>query len=190
MKILLLLSSLLLTLATPALRDRKDTPPASRPRRPLPSTEVAALPKLGRCSGDASCTACSSCEYCGHCAGGGGTCGVCAPVAAVRRVYRVVRPHYRATGTRGGTHAPSSSRTPPVVASLAAGLSYYVAAETLNLRAEPTADAEVVRVLTRNDIVTVLALPDAKWAQVRVTTDVGDIEGYVVGAYLSETEGK
>ena len=71
---------------------------------------------------------------------------------------------------------------------LAAGLAYYVAAETLNLRAEPSADAEVVRVLTRNDIVTVLELTDATWAQVRVTTDEGDVQGYVARAYLSEAE--
>lgn len=71
---------------------------------------------------------------------------------------------------------------------LAEGLAYYIAAETLNLRAEPSADAEIIWVLTRNDIVTVLELTDEKWAQVRVTTDEGDIEGYVARAYLSEEE--
>jgi uncharacterized protein YgiM (DUF1202 family) len=76
----------------------------------------------------------------------------------------------------------------PAATQFEAGLAYYVAAETLNLRAEPSADAEVVRVLTRNDIVTVLELTDAKWAQVRVVTDEGDVVGYVVRAYLSGTE--
>jgi hypothetical protein len=189
MKLLVLLFSLLLML--PGARGGRDNRPTSRPRRPIPyASAVTTLPKLGRCSGDASCTACSSCEYCGHCAGGGGTCGVCSSSAApVRRVSRTVRPSYRVSSSRGGgrvTGGGNSIKQAPT--QLAEGLAYYVAAETLNLRAEPSADAEIVRVLTRNDIVTVLELTDAKWTQIRVTTDEGDIEGYVARAYLSEQE--
>ena len=190
MKLLVLLFSLLLTL--PGSHGGKDAWPTGRPRRPAPyASAVAALPKLGRCSGDAYCRSCSSCEYCGHCAGGGGTCGVCAPsVAPVRRVSRAVRSSYRVSGghSGGGRSAGGSSNTRPALVQLAEGLAYYVAAETLNLRAEPSADAEVVRVLTRNDIVTVLELTDATWAQVRVMTDEGDVQGYVARAYLSEAE--
>lgn len=109
----------------------------------------------------------------------------------MRRVSRVARPSYRVlSGMRGGggRTAKSSASKRPAAVQFEAGLAYYVAAETLNLRAEPSADAEVVRVLTRNDIVTVLELTDGKWAQVRVVTDEGDVVGYVVRAYLSETE--
>ncbi|RZJ94657.1 MAG: hypothetical protein EOO60_02565 [Hymenobacter sp.] len=107
--------------------------------------------------------------------------------APVRRVSRTVRPSYRVSSSRGGgriTGGDNSLKQAPT--QLAEGLAYYVAAETLHLRAELSADAEVVRVLMRNDIVTVLELTDAKRAQVRVTTDEGDIEGYVARAYLSE----
>ena len=63
---------------------------------------------------------------------------------------------------------------------------YYIAASTLNLRAEPSADAEVVRVLSRNDQVTVQELTTEKWAKVSVATEEGEVEGYVSRAYLSE----
>lgn len=192
MKVLLLLFSFLFTLAY-APSDGGGKASHSKRRASLPKLP-APLSHLGRCSGDAYCTACSSCEYCGHCAGGGGTCGVCASYSTpVRRISRAARPSYRvSSGSRGGggRTASSSASQRPIAAQLEAGLAYYVAAETLNLRAAPSADAEVVRVLTRNDIVTVLELMDAKWAQVRVVTDEGDVEGYVVRTYLSEAESK
>jgi hypothetical protein len=193
MKVLLLLFSLLLPLAH-APADGGGKASHSKRRATLPKLP-APLSYLGRCSGDAYCTACSSCEYCGHCAGGGGTCGVCASYSApVRRVSRTVRPSYRVSsgsrGSGGRTAKSSGASQRPTTTQLDTGLAYYVAAETLNLRAEPSADAEVVRVLTRNDIVTVLELTDAKWAQVRVVTDEGDVVGYVVRAYLSEQESR
>lgn len=191
MKVLLLLFSFLFTLAY-APTDGGGKASHSKRRAVFPKLP-APLSHLGRCSGDAYCTACSSCEYCGHCAGGGGTCGVCASYSApVRRVSRATRPSYRASsgsrGSGGRTAKSISTSQRPAAIQLETGLAYYVAAETLNLRAEPSADSEVVRVLTRNDIVTVLELIDAKWARVRVVTDEGDVEGYVVRTYLSEQE--
>lgn len=63
---------------------------------------------------------------------------------------------------------------------------YYIAASTLNLRAEPSADAEVVRVLNRNDQVTVQELTNEKWAKMSVMTEKGELKGYVSRAYLLE----
>ena len=45
---------------------------------------------------------------------------------------------------------------------------YYISATTLNLRAAPTADSEVVRVLDRNDVVTVSEVVNDKWVKVSV----------------------
>jgi uncharacterized protein YgiM (DUF1202 family) len=70
---------------------------------------------------------------------------------------------------------------------LQVNVSYYVSATTLNLRAEPSPDAEVLRVLTTDDIVTVLELVDSKWAKVSVDAsyDQSAATGYVARAYLS-----
>jgi len=65
--------------------------------------------------------------------------------------------------------------------------SYTVAASTLNLRAEPSADAEVLRVLNAGDVVTVLELVDAQWARVSVDdADLSDLKGYVARKYLAK----
>lgn len=189
MKLLVLLFSLLLTLL--GSHGGKDARPTGRPRRPAPyASAVAALPKLGRCSGDAYCRACSSCEYCGHCAGGGGTCGVCASSSPAKPVYSRSRSSARGSrsgarsygGGRGSYVAPKTPATPLEVSG-----DYYITASTLNLRAEPSADAEVVRVLSRNDQVTVQELTNAKWAKVSVATEEGEVEGYVSRDYLSDT---
>lgn len=190
MKMLFLLFSLLFALLGPSGRDGKKPVPGKLRKSAVEASVLAPLPKLARCSGDAYCRACSSCEYCGHCAGGGGTCGVCAPVAApVRRVSRAGRSSGSGSYRGGsGTQRVTPTRIAPQEVSVEEGLAYYVAAETLNLRAEPSVDAEVVHVLERNDIVTVLELTDEKWARVKALTDEGDVEGYVSRAYLSANE--
>jgi uncharacterized protein YgiM (DUF1202 family) len=69
---------------------------------------------------------------------------------------------------------------------LVVNYAYYVNASTLNLRAEPSADAEVLRVLEAGDIVTVLKVVDEKWVKVSAeSAELGNIEGYVARSYLS-----
>ena len=186
MKLLLLFLSLLFTGVIPS---NDGGGKASHSTHRKASFRLAnPLAKLARCSGDASCRACSNCNYCGHCAGGGGTCGVCAP-STLRRTYR--SPSRTATKTsrsyRGGDSGNVSAPTPSKVELDVSG-DYYVAATTLNLRAAPSADSAVVRVLERNDVVTVQELTNAKWVKVSTTTAEGEAEGYLSRAYLSETE--
>lgn len=185
MKLFLLLLSFLFTVAT---TPRDDGGKASR-ITPQKATFRLNSPhvRLGRCSGDAYCRACSNCNYCGHCAGGGGTCGVCAPSAP-----RASRSPSRASsrGVRsyrvGGSSATAKPAREPIDISVTGD--YYVAAATLNLRAAPSADSMVIRVLERNEVVTVQELTSTKWVKVTVTTPDGVIEGYLARLYLSETE--
>lgn len=143
------------------------------------------LATLGRCSGDAYCRSCSSCEYCGHCAGGGGTCGVCAPATTTRYT-----PTRHRSSTRARSVGSSISRPVPkqVLAPIEVTADYYISATTLNLRAAPTADSEVVRVLDRNDVVTVSEIVNDKWVKVSVGEAEDIVEGYVSRAYLSESQ--
>ena len=152
-----------------------DGPKASKRTKHLP------LGTLARCTGSSSCRACSNCTYCGHCAGGGGTCGVCSSSAAPVRTYRATPT--RTQASRRSTSGGSTAARPKTVLRVAE--SYTVAATTLNLRAEPSAEAKVVRVLTAGDVVTVLELINEKWVRVTVeSADLGDAEGYVSRAYL------
>ena len=180
MKTFLLLLSLLLSLPTIA-SDGTGKPKRHPAHKPV-SLRIPNL--MARCSGDAYCRACSSCEYCGHCAGGGGTCGVCAsytaPAPRATRSYSTRRSSGRSASSTRPTYAPATPQTLLEVSG-----DYYVSASTLNLRAEPSAEAAVVRVLDRNEVVTVQELTNAKWARVTVATDDGEVEGYLSRAYLS-----
>ena len=144
------------------------------------------LARLARCSGDAYCTACSNCNYCGHCAGGGGTCGVCAPLSP--RVSR--SPSRSSTRSVRSYRGGGATIAAPVQlkAEIAVTGDYYVAATTLNLRLAPSADAAVVAVLHRNDVVTVQELTSKNWAKVTAMVDNEVVEGYLSRAYLSEAE--
>ena len=185
MKLLLLFLALLFTGAVPS---NNGGGKASHPPHRKASFRLAnPLAKLARCSGDASCRACSNCNYCGHCAGGGGTCGVCAPSAprtsrAVSRSYTKPTHSYRG-GSSGSTSTPVRKSVDIAVTG-----DYYVAATPLNLRSAPSADSAVVRVLERNDVVTVLEITNAKWVKVSTATGEGEVQGYLSQAYLSETE--
>lgn len=152
------------------------------PKARKPARTYLPLSTLARCSGDVGCRACKNCSHCGHCAGGGRTCGVCAPAPV--RTYRATPPRTRSYGSGGGSsRSTTPARTKTV---LVVDASYTVAASTLNLRAAPSAEAEVLRVLEGGDVVTVLELVDAQWAKVSVeSADLGDVEGYVARAYLS-----
>ncbi|MCA8830314.1 SH3 domain-containing protein [Hymenobacter pini] len=178
-------SILLLALGAGLFSGSHDGPtsrkPATRPVKTLASV-------LGRCSGNAYCSACRNCSACGHCAGGGGTCGVCASYSAPVRTYRAPA-RTRSSSSRsysgGGSSRSTAPSRPKTV--LVESVSYYVAATTLNLREAPSADAQVLRVLEQGDIVTVLELVDEKWARVSAASALlGDREGYVVRAYLAE----
>jgi len=160
-------------------------------RRTVKAPAFRPLAVLGRCSGDAYCTACSNCSRCAHCGGGGGTCGVCASYSAPKPSYARPRASSRRSSSRnrsysggGSSYATSIKATKPVIRLAVTG-DYYISATTLNLRAEPSADAEMVRVLTRNDVVTVQELTNDKWVKVSVLTTEGAVEGYVSRAYLS-----
>jgi hypothetical protein len=153
------------------------------------------LAVLGRCSGDAYCTSCSNCSRCAHCGGGGGTCGVCASYSAPKSSYTRPRASSRRSYSRGyssssgGSSYASSIKTTRPITRLAITGDYYITATTLNLRAAPSADAEVVRVLTRNEVVTVQELTNDNWVKVGVSTTEGTVVGYVSRAYLSENRG-
>lgn len=181
MKLILLLFSLLLSLPLVA-HDGSGKPrrPAAAAKRPV-SFRLPSLANAGRCSGGANCRACSNCNYCGHCAGGGGTCSVCADYSAP--VRRPARPARSSSSSRAANY---TAPAPPQTVLQVTG-DYYVSATTLNLRAEPSAEAEVVRVLERNDTVTVDELTNAKWVKVTVSTADGDVSGYLSRAYLSES---
>ena len=188
MKFLLLL--LLSFSLTASAHDGNPKKPAARHRSKTVLFRPLAV--LGRCSGDAYCRSCSNCSHCGHCAGGGGTCGVCASYSAPRASYSRPRTSSRRSYSRGAgyssggrSYTTSTKSTKPVTQLEVMG-NYYIVASTLNLRAESSADAEVVRVLSRNDQVTVQELTTEKWAKVSIATEEGEVEGYVSRAYLSE----
>lgn len=142
-----------------------------------------ALGKLARCTGSSSCRACTNCSRCGHCSAGG-SCGVCADYSAPVRTYRVPARSSSSRRTSGGGGSSYTPARPKIV--LTESVSYYVSATTLNLRAEPSADAELLRVLDQNDIVTVLEIVSDKWVKVSAeSATLGDLEGYVSRAYLA-----
>lgn len=159
------------------------------PRQPaaahsVPTVLLGPLAHVGRCSGDAYCTACSNCSHCAHCAGGGGTCGVCASYSPPKPTYSPARRSVRSRRSYGGSGSSSMVPATPAL-QLEVDAEYYISASTLNLRAEPSADAEMVQVLHRNDLVTVQGLMTEKWAKVRAATEAGEVEGYVSRTYLS-----
>lgn len=162
--------------------------PAHDGGNPTRTSKAPRILHLGRCTGSAGCTACTNCSRCAHC-GSGGTCGVCAsPVSYTpKRSYS----SSRSSSSRSRSGAGGSSRSyvaparPKVV--LKVEEAYYINASTLNLRAEPSADAEVVAVLNRNDLVRVEELTNEKWAKVTVVgSHANRASGYVSRAYLAE----
>ncbi|SDY86613.1 SH3 domain-containing protein [Hymenobacter psychrophilus] len=158
----------------------KDGPTTRKPVARSAKTLAAAL---GRCSGNAYCRSCRNCSACGHCAGGGGTCGVCASYSAPVHTYRAPA-RTRSTSTRSSYGSSATTTRPRTV--LVKNMRYVVAASTLNLRSEPSAEADVLRILDAGDSVTILELVDSKWARVSAeSAELGDQEGYVARAYLS-----
>ncbi|NVO84483.1 SH3 domain-containing protein [Hymenobacter terrestris] len=158
----------------------KDGPTTRKPTT-RPAKALAAA--LGRCSGNEYCRSCRNCSACGHCAGGGGTCGVCASYSVPVRTYRPPA-RTRSTSKRSSSGSSTTTTRPRTV--LVENMRYVVAATTLNLREEPSAEAAVLRVLDAGDSVTVLELVDSKWARVSAeSATLGDQEGYVARAYLS-----
>lgn len=186
MQISALLSSALLTLWALILHSGGHGTALKQLRNSATSYAVITLPTLGRCSGNANCSACSTCEYCGHCAGGGGTCGVCAsssysaPIEILtrRQSYRGIQTHSSTAWSRAGY--PISS---PFTASKTLS-AYIVKGIFLNLRAQPSLEAAVVAVLSRGEMVTVVKVLNQKWARVQVITIQGEKTGYVLQAYL------
>jgi len=110
---------------------------------------------------------------------------VCASYSAPVRTYRTP-PRTRSMSTRSSGGGSSPAAPTRVKTVLVVDVSYTVSATTLNMRVAPSADAEVVRVLSAGDVVTVLELVDAQWAKISAeSADLGDVEGYVARAYLS-----
>ena len=177
-------SLLLLALGSGLFTTGPTDGPTTRKPTAQPVKTLAAA--LGRCSGNASCRACRNCSACGHCAGGGGTCGVCATYSAPVRTYRApvrTRPASTRSSSSSSTRTVTKSRPKTV---LVENMHYLVNASTLNLRAEPNAEAEVLRVLKAGDNVIVLELMDSNWARVSAESgSLGDLEGYVARTYLS-----
>jgi len=173
MRPLLLLS---LAAALSSAAGPNDGPTARKPaRRPT-------LGVLARCTGSAGCRACKNCNYCAHCAGGGGTCGVCSSNAAPVRTYRAPA-RSKPAATRSYFIPPTDARIQELRLLDAPS---YVTATTLNLRARPSADAELLRVLSQGDEVQVLEIVNDRWVKVSATSaELGDVQGYVARAYLA-----
>lgn len=110
---------------------------------------------------------------------------MCASYSAPKARYSRPRTSSGRSYSRGSSYTTPTKSTQPATKLEVAG-DYYIAASTLNLRAEPSADAEVVRVLNRNDQVTVQELTNEKWAKMSVMTEKGELKGYVSRAYLLE----
>lgn len=152
------------------------------------------LATLGRCSGNAYCSSCSNCSRCGHCAGGGGTCGVCAPSASSSRsTYRYLTspslPSYSSSSSSATRKKTTPRKTVASVPKLVIqpNYSYYIKANTLNLRSAPSTSAEVIRVLTTDDIVKVVEVVDDTWVKVTHEDALqSEVTGYVAKAYLSK----
>ena len=139
-----------------------------------------ALGKLARCTGSSSCRACTNCSRCAHCSAGG-SCGVCADYSAPVRTYRA--PARSSSSSRRSSGGGGSSYTVPrAKVAFVAGNLYYIKASSLNLRAEPSAESEVLHVLTRNDMVTLVELTNDTWVKVTY----GTLTGYLSRAYLSD----
>ena len=102
------------------------------------------------------------------------------------RAYRRVTTTRRKTSLYRSSGSGSSRLAAP--SSLSVTGDYYVGVATLNLREAPFAEAEILQVLERNDVVTVQEITNAEWVKVSVTTQEGNaLQGYIARAYLSET---
>ncbi|WP_078062875.1 SH3 domain-containing protein [Solirubrum puertoriconensis] len=149
---------------------------------PTRASKKPGLAHLGRCTGSAYCSACSNCSRCAHCVSGG-TCGVCAAPVSYKPTRRATTPS-RSSRSRSSSGNPYSAPA-RTYNSLAEGNVYFVAASTLNLRAKPAADAKILAVLNRNDVITILELTNDKWVQVRFGAGSNEVIGYLSRVYLS-----
>src|SRR5690606_33922701 len=97
----------------------------------------AASNTVGRCSGDAYCTACTSCSSCRHCSKEGGSCGVCAPAAPKNQVSN--------SKPARAAKTPDRYRSKQMV---------EVTSQTLNVRSAPRTDSKILKKVNQGDILT------------------------------------
>jgi len=65
------------------------------------------------------------------------------------------------------------------------GAIWYVSASSVNLRAQPSTDADILTKLAQGEATVLVAEVDAEWAQIIVQSD--GLVGYVALRYLSQT---
>lgn len=150
------------------------------------STQLASCCE-GKCTGSAYCTACKNCSGCKHC-NSGGTCGVCSS-----GVKWKAAPSPSSSGTGTGSHttkpktteAPSSNKpsyesTMPTIVG--------VISQTLNLRSGPGTEYDVVLVLSKGQVLTVLEPASNGWLKVSANQLEGNLfvryDGYVSVKYV------
>lgn len=139
----------------------------------------------GRCTGSAYCTACKNCSGCKHC-NSGGSCGVCAapepPPVKKPKVVKVSSPKV----TTKHTTASKSTKSNTVMGSSSASDIHTVKAATINVRKEPSSQAEVICVLHHKKSVRILKKVDATWVEIEAFCDDNRrVTGYVHKSLLN-----
>ena len=82
-----------------------------------------------------------------------------------------------------GNETPPAAEAQPEVAAGGAGTIWYVSASSVNVRAEPSTEAEVVGKLTSGEAALMVQAVDDDWARIVIQGD--GVEGFVAMRYLS-----
>jgi uncharacterized protein YgiM (DUF1202 family) len=112
-------------------------------------------------------------------------------VDAGREVVRAVEEPVFSLSTLGNALVPGEDGTPVTVAEsaldapIAEGTIWYVTANSVNVRAAPSTDAEVVDRLGNGEAALLVSAVDSEWARIVIQGD--GVEGYVALRYLSQT---
>jgi uncharacterized protein YgiM (DUF1202 family) len=112
-------------------------------------------------------------------------------VEAGREVVRAVEEPVFSLSTLGNELVPGEDGTPVTAAEsaldapIAEGTIWYVTANSVNVRAAPSTDAEVVDRLGNGEAALLVSAVDSEWARIVIQGD--GVEGYVALRYLSQT---
>jgi hypothetical protein len=82
-----------------------------------------------------------------------------------------------------GNEAPPAADPQPEVASGGTGTIWYVVANSVNVRAEPSTEAEVLGRLVTGEATLLVQAVDSEWARIVIQGD--GVEGFVAMRYLS-----
>lgn len=153
--------------------------------------------KGGRCNGSANCKSCTNCKRCGHCKSGG-SCGACSGGSSYSS-YSKPSNKKSTVSTKSGYSGETSktihkakstiantSKTKVTVKSTTANSSakaerfYTVKSATLNIRKEPSVNAEIICTVHHKKMVRIISKAVGDWIKIETFCENNRrVNGYV-----------